>query len=206
MKAGAGKAIPWLIATALAALPFSNCTLLPKPEAEPQKAVIAKLPLDLPQAAPRDTTLLVLPPDTDPVYDTAQMAYTTKDYQIAYFREHEWAAPPAQMLLPLLVKTLENTNAFRAVLTPPYLGRYDYTLRMAILALKQDFTKEPAELVLSLRVQLSDGVTSKIIATRDLAVRESMRRNTPGAGVDAANDAAAKALQDIAQFVLDNTR
>ncbi len=199
------SALACLAVAAFAAVAGSGCTVLPAGGAEPRKSVIAKMPGELPQRETRGATLLVFPPDTSPLYDTTQMAYTERPYQIDYFSQHQWGEPPSQMLLPLLVKTLENTHAFQSVVTPPYTGRYAYVLRTEVLELTQDFTADPAVLVLSLRLRLSNSATNSVIATRDIVLREPMRDRTADAGVEAANDAAAKALQQTARFVLDQT-
>jgi hypothetical protein len=83
------------------------------------------------------------------------MAYTSKPHEVAYYREREWVETPSQMLHPLLVRTLENTHSFSAVLVPPYAGRYTHALRTQILELIQDFTSQPPTVVLSLRVRLT---------------------------------------------------
>jgi cholesterol transport system auxiliary component len=67
----------------------------------------------------------------------------------------------------------------------------------------QDFTSEPATLRLSLRLQLSDSATGRLAATKEISVREPMQQKAPYAGVVAANEAVAKALQEAARFVLE---
>jgi cholesterol transport system auxiliary component len=131
------------------------------------------------------------------------MVYRDRPHQVAYFGQHEWAETPSQMLHPLVVKTLENTRYFRAVLTPPYTGRYTYALRTEILELTQDFTSQPATLLLSMRLQLTDAAAAHVIATKEISLREPMQQKTPYAGVAAANEATAKALQEVAVFVLE---
>jgi cholesterol transport system auxiliary component len=192
-----------MVGVLIATLVVSGCALLAPAKVETSRDMLNKIPLELPQRKTSAATLLVFPPDTKPIYDTTQMAYTTQAYQLAYFSQHEWGGTPSQMLQPLLVKTLENTHAFNAVLTPPYPGRYRYALRTEILELTQDFTSEAATLQLSLRFQLSDGATNRVIATKEISLREPMQQKTPYAGVVAANDATAKALQELAKFVLE---
>jgi cholesterol transport system auxiliary component len=190
---------------ALGVTMVSSCALLSPAKVETSKEVLNKLPPDLPRRETRAATLLVFPPESKPIHGTTQMAYTTQTYQLAYFSQHEWADTPSRMLHPLLVGTLENTHAFKAVLTPPHPGRYGYALRTEILDLIQDFTSEPATLRLSLRVQLSDGASNRVIATKEISLREPMRQRTPYAGVVAANDAVAKALRELAEFVIEKT-
>jgi cholesterol transport system auxiliary component len=191
-------------------LAMAGCTVLSPVDIETTKALITKLPPDLaprlPQLKTRAATLLVLPPETRPIYDTTQMAYTVRPYQIDYFSRNEWGATPSQMLQPLLVQTLENSHAFSAVLVPPYSGSYNYVLRTEILELTQDFTSEPAALQLTLRFQLNNGTSNRLIASKEISLREPMQQKTPHAGVVAANDAVAKALREAASFVLDKTQ
>lgn len=196
------------IATALVAAlvvpALAGCTLLSPAHGEASKEMLTKLPAALPQRETHAATLLVLPPETESVFDSIQMAYTIQPYQVAYYAQHEWGATPSQMLQPLLVNALENTRYFRAVLTPPYSGPYSYSLRTQILELTQDFSAEPATVHFSVRLQLGDGASGQVIATREISLREPMQYRTPRAGVDAANDAVAKALQETAGFVLEN--
>ena len=189
-----------------ACLAVTGCALLSTPpKVIVEKAVLTEVPHDLPQRASRGNTVLVFPPKTTPLYDTTQMAYRTQPHEVAYFSEREWGETPSQMLYPLVVRTLENTHAFRAVLTEPFAARYSYALRTEILELIQDFSSESATLVLSLRFQLTDYGAKTVIATKEVSVREPMRERNSYAGVMAANEATAKALQQMARYVLQAT-
>ncbi|WP_160153756.1 ABC-type transport auxiliary lipoprotein family protein [Microbulbifer sp. ALW1] len=188
---------------AIAVMFTAGCTLFSPVENDIRVAVIDKIPVERPQQQNHSATLLVLPTAINPVYDTIRMAYQTQPHQIDYFSRHQWGATPAQMLLPLLAQTLENTHYFKAVTTPPYFGPYNYGLRTEILEFIQDFTATPTRFHLSLRIQLVDGTSNRIIASRVITVREPMIQDTPVAGVVAANDASANALQQAAQFVLE---
>jgi len=195
----------WLLG-AVVALSLSGCALLSSPTAQPSKQILNKMPPEVPQRSSQGAVLVVYPPQTRPVYDTIEMAYMTRPYEIAYFSQHEWAEPPAQMLQPLLVGTLQNTRFFSAVLTPPHAGPHSFALRTEIRELIADFTSEPAALQLSLRFQLSEGATGAVVATKDISIREPMQQKTPYAGVVAGNDAAAKALLELARFVVEKAQ
>ncbi|MFV8782525.1 ABC-type transport auxiliary lipoprotein family protein [Microbulbifer sp. SA54] len=185
---------------------ISGCSLFSPLETEMRVAVIDQLPPEGPRREPRAATLLVLPPSINPVYDTTRIAYRTRPHQVDYFSLHEWGATPAQMLLPLLAQTLENTHSFDTVVSPPYFGPYRYALRTEILELTQDFTSDPATLHLSLRVQLIDGGSNRVIASRGIYLHEPMLEKNPYAGVVAANGATALALQQIAGFVIEHVK
>jgi len=198
---------PGVATLALGTLLLCACVLTPPTPEVITKEVLSRLPQVSPQPAPpRAATVLVLAPDTVAVYDTTQMAYTKKPYEVAYFSHHEWAERPAQMLQPLLAETLRRTQAFGAVLTPPHTGRASYTLRSEIVDLLQDFTTQPASFRLGLHVEVSDEASGKVLASKDIALREAMHQGTPEAGAAAANAAIAKALDEVARMVLDKAR
>ncbi len=191
---------------AIAVTTVAGCALLSPPaDGDVTTAMLDKMPSEVTRGEPRAASLLVLPPETPPVYDTTQMAYTVRPHEIAYFSRHRWGETPSHMVQSLLVRTLEATGRFSVVLAPPYTGRYSYSLRTEILELTQDFTAEPPALRLSLRLQLSsEGANGKTV-TREISIQEPMQAKTPGAGVIAANEATAKALQEVAGFLLQNT-
>lgn len=190
---------------AFAAALGAGCSLLSPPQPEPAKEVMGKLPDAIPHERRLAATLTVLPPNASPAYDTARMAYTKRPYQISYFRDHEWAEPPTQMIQKLMVRTLERTGAFRSVLTPPDITPGGYALRTEMVELVQDYTRSPPVLRLTLRIELL-GPSGHSAASREIAVQETMREAKPYAGVVAANSALAKALQDLAYFVLEHAR
>ena len=197
------RRVPGVVTACLA---VTGCALLSTPpKVSVDRAVLSEVPQQVPQRTSRGDTILVFPPKTTPLYDTTQMAYSTQPHEIAYFSEREWGETPSQMLYPLVVRTLEDTQAFHAVLTEPFAARYTYALRTEILELLQDFRSDPANLVLSLRFQLTDYGSKTLIATKEISVHEPMRARNSHAGVLAANEATAKALQQMAQFVLQAT-
>jgi cholesterol transport system auxiliary component len=199
MKGGMARAA----LVALCAMLFSGCALLSPVDTAAKKYVLSSIPLDLPNERTRSATLLVLVPETHPAYGTTQMAYTTQAHQIAYFSRNEWAETPAQMMLPLIVKTISNTRYFSEVRSPPHFGRHTFALRTEILELTQDFTSDPAVLRLTMRFHLSREAMNRVIATKEVSVREPLRERNPAAGVVATNEAAVKVLRELARFVVD---
>jgi cholesterol transport system auxiliary component len=189
-----------LACTVLAAQWLAGCSLLLPPKSEPVTAILDKMPDHVPAEAAHPATLLVRQPETSAAFDTTRMAYSVKAYQLAYFRDNQWAETPAQMIQPLLVRTLQQTGFFRAILSPPESETPRYTLRTEILELVQDHTANPPVLRLRLRLQLFQA-SGRPIAGREIVEQEAMADAVPYAGVVAANDAVAKALRATAQFV-----
>lgn len=150
--------------------------------------------------------ILVMQPETVPFYNTSQMAYSLKPYQISYYAENRWGGTPAQMLEPLIAESLQNTRHFYAVATPPFTGHYDYILNTKVMKLLQDFTYRPAQLRFIVRAQLSRSSTGQVIATKQFSINEPLRSNTPYGGVIAANRATATLLKQLSLFCVEKTR
>lgn len=186
---------------------LSGCSFMSPVKIEPSKKyTLDEMPSCFPSQQPHASTLLVLEPETRPIYNTTQMAYTIQPHQVAFFSYNEWTETPSQMFHPLIVKTLQNMYYFHAIVTPPYTGSYDYVLSTQILQLEQDFTVSPAIVRLILRSQLSDGNTSQVVATQEMSVQEPLVQNTPYGGVLAANHATAKMMEKIAEFTISNIK
>lgn len=145
-------------------------------------------------------TLLVLPIESNDLYNTTLMAYTNKPYQLSYFSKNGWAEPPAKMLQPLLIQTLQNTHFFRAITTFP--TQYDYALSVQLLELKQNFLCRTSVIQLKLRAQIINASTNVIIATKQFSLTRVAPCPNPYGGVIAANEATAAALSQIALFTI----
>jgi cholesterol transport system auxiliary component len=190
-------------AVLLACIALPGCAVMVPPEHAMATALLDQLPSELPPGRRRAQPLLVYPPETRPVYDTTQMAYQERAHQVAYFARNQWGETPSQMLQPLLLRTLERTQAFPAVLVPPYTGSGTPALHTEVAELVQDFTQDAPVLRLTLRVQMVDETSGRVLGTRDIALREAMQEKAPYAGVQAANKAVVQALREIAAFVLE---
>ena len=148
--------------------------------------------------------MLVLVPETAPLYATRRMAYSTQAFQIGYFNESEWALAPAQMIQPLLVETMRSAGYFSEIASSPQLGRNTLTLRTEILELKQDFSLEPATFRVAMRFSLHREPTHQLVATKDVSVSEPMREKTAYAGVIAGKRGHRKMLRALAVFAISN--
>lgn len=187
------------------AFTLAGCAFAP---AEPPMttSLLDQMPADIPRRAPSPVTLILFPTEARPAIDGTQMAYTVRAHQLASFAHNQWAESPAQMLQPLLLRTLEATGAFAAVVTPPHRTAGTLGLRVEIVDLVQDFSGDTPVLRLAWRARVSDEGANRVIATREFRVDEPMQQKTPAAGVLAANAATARALGELARWVLDNVR
>ena len=180
------------LAVVLCAALSTGCTLLTPVKTDTTTYVLNGIPADLPRQTGPSGTLLVLVPETAPLYATRRMAYSTQAFQIGYFNESEWALAPAQMIQPLLVETMRSAGYSSEIASSPQSGRNTLTLRTEILELKQDFSLEPATFRVAMRFSLHREPTHQLVATKEVSVSEPMRERTAYAGVIAGNAAIEK--------------
>lgn len=153
-----------------------------------------------PAAGSSPLTLIVSPPRAGVGFDSARMAYVRQPHELEYFAASQWADSPARMVAPLLVRTLENGAGFRAVAPASSTARGDLRLDTELVRLQQEFTARPSRVRLTMRAQLVEVATRRVVATREFEVLEDAPADTPYGGVVAANRALARILGQIAEF------
>jgi len=146
-------------------------------------------------------TLLVNLPGAHSGFNTQRMVYVKRNDEVSYFTVNQWAETPSHMLLPLLVSALERTNLWDAVVQMPSPVRGDYQLTSENLLLQQEFTQEPSRVRMHLRLQLLELKNFQVLATREFTVLENAKSNDPYGGVQAANIATERLLQDISEWL-----
>ena len=151
------------------------------------------------------STLLVLHPDTNPVYDSKRIAFTLKPHQVTYYNHSHWAQPPAVMLEPLMVKTLQRSKRYKSVLTPPYAGTYSFALRTQIQELRIDYTSRVPVVHMVLQAQLINAKTNNLISSREFSSIVPMSACNPYAAVIAANSATRRILSKMVKWATVNT-
>ncbi len=188
----------------MAMLTACTGTLLPKPAAAPARFTLdggvpssAPMPPAVAASAP---ALLVAPPRAAPGHDSRYMVYLRRPQALEAFAFHEWVEPPAQMLEPLLVRALQDSGAFRAVLTTPSSAASGWRLETTGLRLQQDFTVRPSQVQIGLRAVLVDTATRQAFAWREFAVSVPSAGDDPVEGAAAARVAAQKIVAEVAAF------
>lgn len=181
---------------------LSGCSLLSPVKANENTYMLTSAPQVAKSPHHHHTVLLVMPVDTQPIYNTTQMAYTNQQYKLAYFANNQWGETPPQMLQNLIIQTLQNTNHFAAVNSSISDGSYDYILNTRMLELKQIFYGNISVVRLSVRVQVVSGTTNRVVATKQFTSEVTAPQASPYGGVIAANRATSQVLAQIARFVL----
>ena len=157
----------------------------------------------LPTVKTTGKVLLVSQPKAQPGYTTRNIVYTKTPLTLSFYSKSEWADTPAQMLIPLIVRAVEKSGAFRAVLTAPGQAIGDLRLETDIVRLQHEFFEQPSQVRLLLRAKLFDAQTREVLATRLFeAVKPAPSENAYG-GVQAANEAVRQVLEKMIIFIID---
>jgi cholesterol transport system auxiliary component len=157
-----------------------------------------------PLGRPREHVLLVAEPRAEAGFDTPRIAYSREPAALEYYNDSSWVDTPTRMLSPLLVRALEASNAFRAVLTPPPLVPVDLRLDVNLIRLRQEFFQQPSRVRVTLRAKLIDVATSHVLSTQLFEAVEPAPSEDAAGGVQAANRAVARLLGEITAFVLNH--
>lgn len=144
--------------------------------------------------------LLVAQPTAAPGFESPKIMYVKRAHELQAFARSEWVDTPARMLGPLLVRALERSGAFAAVTDAASGAAADLRLETEVVRLQQEFTRRPSQVRLTLRVQLSDVPTRRVLGVREIEVLEEAPSEDPYGGAVAANGAVQKALAAVASF------
>lgn len=194
-----------LMGIGIVSLALAGCLSLPREE-RPIHTFILSLDRSaggaaIPEAKPGAGILVVNVPVAQPGFDTPRMAYRQRPYEVSYYAAHQWADPPARMLAPLLVQTLEQTGHWRAIVSMPTSVRGDHRVDIDQLALVQTFLQQPSQVRVALRVQVIKLPEYLVQGTRLFEVVEEASNDDAYAGAVAANRAADKLLREVAGWL-----
>jgi cholesterol transport system auxiliary component len=153
-----------------------------------------------------DMTLLVSTPNAHPGFDSTRMVYIKRPHEIDYFAQNKWVDSPARMLAPLLLKALESSAKYRAVVTSRSSVMADLRLDTEIIRLQHEFINKPSQVRITLRAQLIDLQGKRVLATREFDVTEAAASDDPYGGVIAANRAVKTMLLQTAEFCTEHAK
>jgi cholesterol transport system auxiliary component len=147
-------------------------------------------------------TLLVSQPDAIPGYQTEQMLYINKPFEINNFAHNAWISSPANMLYPLITQSLQSSHYFYAVASGPDADKTDYRLDTQLIELQQNFLTKPSRIELVANVVLTHIDDNRVVASRIIGKQVSCPEDTPYGGVVAANRAAFAFTAELTGFVI----
>lgn len=183
---------------------LAGCTGLPAPKLESPHIYLLDAQPDAKAAqVKRDLVLAVAMPRARPGFDTPQMAYLRQPHELEYFAANRWADAPPRMLWPLLVQALEQAGGFRAIVQTPGAIPADVRLDVELVRLQQDFGTKPSRVQLTLRAQLSDVRSKRVLAVKLFDEVQNAASDDAYGGVTAANQIMQRVLNHLTDFCLD---
>lgn len=159
-----------------------------------------------PAAAGAPSLLLSLPRAAAGL-DTRLIAYQRTPLQTEFYARSEWLDTPPRLLAPLLLRALDATGAFSAVLPAPAFTPTRWRLDTELLRLQQEFSAgAPSQLRLTLRATLIDSAGRRVLATREFDLREPAPSEDAAGAVAAARVAAQAVARGLAGFCAEVAR
>ena len=155
---------------------------------------------------PRAITLFVTPPEAVAGYQTQQMIYVNKPFQVGVFAKNAWANPPGDMLYPLMIQSLQKTHYFSAVTSGSYSDAANYRLDTQLLYLNQNFLTNPSTLELSIKVVLTRVSDQHVLGSQLFKASVPCQHDTPYGGVVAANKAVWQFTEKMSEFVVSHLK
>lgn len=145
-------------------------------------------------------TILVSPMRANPGFDTPRMAYMREPNRLEYYAYNRWVEAPARMLTPLVMRALEASGEFNAVVQAPGTVHAQLRLDTELVNLTQDFSVKPSRMRLVLRAQLIDANTQTLRASRMFEVLAPTASEDARGGVEAANNRLPVVLTRLADW------
>ncbi|MDP3560491.1 MAG: ABC-type transport auxiliary lipoprotein family protein [Legionellaceae bacterium] len=131
----------------------------------------------------------------------SSMFYISKPYTLMPFAHNAWIMPPAEMISPLLTRSVQDSHIFRAVTSDTSLNSCEYRLDSTLLTLQQDFRQKPSTLQLSVSITLVSMSQNRLIASQVFQESVPCPKDSPLGGAIAANIATEHLTRDVSQFI-----
>lgn len=155
---------------------------------------------------PSKLTILVTNPDAAAGFQTEQMLYIDKTFALSPFANNGWVSPPADMLFPLMIQSLQRSGYFYAVTSGPNSELTDYRIDTQLIELDQNFLRKPSQIQLVIKVVLSKVSDNRTIASRVISKQIPCPTDNPYGGVIAANRAVEAFTAEMTDFVIRHVR
>lgn len=151
-------------------------------------------------------SILITAPEAAAGYQSSEMLYIKKPYELSAFANNAWVDQPANMLLPLLAQSLQRSGYFFAVTSSVNSEHTDYRLDTQLIELQQNFLKKPSQIDFVAKVVLTHMSDNRVIASRLISQHINCPADTPYGGVIAANLATKRFTAEVSDFVVSQVR
>ena len=201
------KQISWVLCMCLALL-FTACLDLKQPS---NKIDFYSLEYDPPRIGnpqPLTEVIKIEQFSVTPMYNTHKIIYRDKSYKRAAYTYHKWRANPGETVTYLLVRDMQQSQLFKAVLTRRSKLPYTYLLEGSVDEFLESDTANGCQAVLTLSIVLmaanEPDLDKQIRFQKTYQIREPCERGNPGALAKAMSQAMSGASGKIIKDVYEN--
>jgi cholesterol transport system auxiliary component len=130
----------------------------------------------------------VSPPQSIRALDTDRILVSAPGGRISYFADSAWSDRLPRLVQSRLVEALQDSGAFRAVLTSQDRVDGDYAIGTEIRAFQIDVDNGSTAATVTIFAKVVDERRGRVIATREFSARVPASKDDPTAGVAALQD------------------
>ena len=143
-----------------------------------------------------------------PMYNTHKIIYRDKSYQRAAYTYHKWRANPGESVTYLLVRDMQQSQLFKAVLTRRSKFPYAYVLEGSVDEFLESDTADGCQAVLVLSIALmaehEPDMDKKFRFQKTYQMSKPCEQRNPGAFAKAMSQAMSEASKKIIDDVYEN--
>jgi cholesterol transport system auxiliary component len=132
--------------------------------------------------------VMVSPPSAMRALDTDRIMVSTPSGRISYYPDAAWSDRLPRLVHSRLVEALQDSGAFRAVLTNQDRVEGEYTVATEIRAFQIDVEGGRATANVAIFAKIVDERRGRVMATREFSARMPASADDAGAGIAALQD------------------
>jgi cholesterol transport system auxiliary component len=148
----------------------------------------------------RGPRVRVSPPQAWPGYNSPRIAYVKRPYEVSYYAYNEWVDTPSRLIEPLLIRALERSGLFSAVLPESSSGAAGLRLDTEIVSFHHEYLTNPSQGRVALHAQLVDLTNGDILGTKTFEAVTPAASPDPYGGVKAISGSLERVLSEIVAF------
>jgi len=147
-------------------------------------------------------TLLVLETEAAPFLASRKIIFSDSPSERGYYQYASWTESPNKQITGLLVNRLEESKALSTVTKVSGTTVGDFQLNSELLELYHDISERPGKARVSLRVELVNLKTRKIIAQKKFSAQAKLEEYDAAAAVEGLSHAVSNILHQVQSWLV----
>ena len=150
--------------------------------------------------------ITVMRPTAMHAIDTNRIVVMAPGGRLSYFEDAAWSDRLTSLVQARIVEAMQDSNAFRAVLTTQDQVEGDYALAVEIREFQVQVDNGHADAVVTLFAKLIQEQRGKVIATKEFSSRSAASKDNPAAGVIALQAGFDQVTKDLVDWLASTKR